>query len=140
MVGLVAVTVVVIVRGASTVSRPAGLVALEALAAVADMAAEKWKWKLAFASIFPVAGILVDYLDPQWRQQILHAFGSSWGYLTFHTHSYMVWPMLFAGMNEIIKNIGARRGWRVTLARLVGTTAGIWSLLVAAEAYFTAKP
>jgi hypothetical protein len=63
---------VAVFGGAGTVANPAGLVALEALGAMAEMAGEKWKMRLALAALFPIAALLADHIQPAWLHRVFH--------------------------------------------------------------------
>ena len=134
LLGILSVTGVIISCGAASVERPAGILVLEGLAALAEMASKKWKLRLSFAALLPMVGILADYLQPEWRRISRHGFNCFFAFLSAHTHSWMIWPILFGGMNSVMTCINNRRGWRATLVKLFLIVLGIWIFLLVMDA------
>jgi hypothetical protein len=134
LLSLLIVTGIVAWRGAPTITHPAGLVFMEALAALADVAGERWKWRLALTSIFPIAVLVAEYAKPEWRHLTFYGLHPGYAFLRSHTHSWMIWPVLFVGLNSLIVSLKKQRGWRASLVRLLGIVIGVWVLLLLVEA------
>lgn len=67
----VGVAGMVVFGGSKTVANPIGLVALEGVGALADMAGKRWTLRLALTSVFPIAAFLADHVHPNWFHQLL---------------------------------------------------------------------
>jgi hypothetical protein len=133
LLSLLIVAGIVAWRGAPTFSHPAGLVFIEALAALADVAGERWKWRLALTSIFPIAVLVAGYAKPELRYLTFYRLRSGYAFLGIHSHSWMIWPLLFAGLNSLVVSFNKRRKWSAALVRLLGIVTAIWMLLLIVE-------
>jgi hypothetical protein len=124
-VSLLVVAGIVVWLGTPSIAHPAGLVFLEALGALADVAGDRWKKRLALVAIFPIAGLVADQAKPEWRRLTLYGLHSSYTLLRSHSHMWMVWPILFGGLSNLVASLNRRRAWRPALVRLTGIVTAI---------------
>ncbi|MGC2354394.1 MAG: hypothetical protein WA496_13430 [Candidatus Udaeobacter sp.] len=61
---------VIVLGAATTVATPLGLVALEGVGALVEMAGEKWKVRLALAALFPIGAMVFDHVQPEWFHRV----------------------------------------------------------------------
>jgi hypothetical protein len=136
LLSLLAVAAIVEWRGAPSFAHPAGWVFVEALGALADVAGERWKGRLAWAAILPIAVIVANHIQSQWPRAALGRLTTIYRLMRLHSHSWMLWAPLFAGVGSLIRSLSIRRPWRSAVIRLAAIVAAIWFLLVIADATF----
>lgn len=136
LLSLLVVAAAVVWHGASTFAHPVSCVFMEGLAALADVAGERWKGRLAYAAVLPIAAIVADHVQPAWPRVALDRIEANYRVIRAHSHSWQVWAPLFAGMSSLINSLNRRTPWRVAVARMAGIVVAIWLLLVVADISF----
>lgn len=121
--GILLYGLVATVASIGTVTTPVGLVTLEALAALSDLAGEAWRWRLAIPAVFAMGTLLAGYVHPGWPQ-LLGGLASAGVRGMFVRPN---WPVTVAGLGWLLICTLKRPGWKPTLIGLAFVLLVAWT-------------
>lgn len=132
-ISLIAIGVIVFWIKPDLITRPAGLVAIEAAGAFAGAAGDKWKWRISAMALFPIVGLIL-VAQPQLKQSIPSNVRSGVNFFAAHNHTWMIFPIVTAFGAIALQSYNAKVGGRASLRNgLVGAFV-VWLFLFVVDA------